>query len=186
MTNYMAARRPLWALRTPDRILITLFSVTLTVALLVGVINYHQRTELTVKGTQEWYRGNEGDAAPAVLKFPKTTLELLDVTHPHLFFQTIMFFLLCHIFSLTQTSDRLKIALYGIAFGSVLTEAGLPWLIRYFAGGFAPFLLVSTVVLSGTILTLLVVPIKEMWWPRNSMDFPQGPSVPGPGHRVSG
>lgn len=185
MTSYMATRRPLWALRTPDRILITLFSLTLTVALGVGVINYHQRTELTIQGTEEWYRGNEGDAHPETLKFPKTTLELLDVTHPHLFFQTIMFFLLCHIFSLTQVGDRLKTLLYVISFGSVLTEAGLPWLIRYLGPGFAPFLLVSTAILSGTILTLLVVPVKEMWWPRASMTFPAGPSIPGPDSRIS-
>jgi len=181
VTTYMATRKPLWALRRPDRILITLFSITLTVALLVGVINYHQRTQLTVKGTQEWYRGNEADPDPAVMKFPRTTLELLDVTHPHLFFQTIMFFLLCHIFSLTQTGDRLKITLYGIAFGSVLTEAGFPWLIRYAGGGFAPFLLVSTFVLTATILTLLVVPIKEMWWPPRSLHLPGRSDAPGTG-----
>lgn len=179
----MAARRPLWALRTPDRILITLFSLTLTIALTVGVINYHQRTQLTVQGTEEWYRGNEEDPDPAELRFPKTTLELLDVTHPHLFFQTIMFFLLCHIFSLTQTADGVKITLYGIAFGSVLTEAGLPWLIRYLGGGFAPFLLISTLVLTGTILTLLVVPIKEMWWPQSSTRVPEGTPAPGSDRR---
>jgi hypothetical protein len=184
VTTYMAARRPLWALRTPDRILITLFSITLTVALMVGVINYQKRTQLTVRGTQEWYRGNEGDPDPAVLKFPKTTLELLDVTHPHLFFQTIMFFLLCHIFSLTQASDGLKVTLYSVAFGSVLTEAGLPWLIRYLGGAFAPFLLVSTFVLTGTILTLLVVPIKEMWWPRNSRRLPGESPEPGSDRRT--
>ena len=119
------------------------------------------------------------------MKFPKTTLELLDVTHPHLFFQTIMFFLLCHIFSLTQVADGVKITLYGIAFGSVLTEAGLPWLIRYIGGGFAPFLLVSTLILSGSILTLLVVPIKEMWWPPNSLRAVGGSSSPAPGRRNS-
>jgi hypothetical protein len=160
----MSQRRPLGALRRPDKILITLFSVTLTVALAVGIFNYQQRTKLTVEGTREWYRGNEDVPQPDVLRFPKTTLELLDVTHPHLFFQTIMFFLLCHIFSLTQVSDGLKVTLYVLSFGSVLAEAALPWFIRYLAGGFAPFLVVSTAVMSLVILTLLVVPIKEMWW----------------------
>lgn len=176
MTSYYSSRKPIGALRRSDKILITLFSVTLAVALTVGVINYHQRTDLTVKGTQEWYRGNETDPNAEALKFAKSPLELLDVTHPHLFFQTIMFFILCHIFSLTQVRERWKVTIYVVSFVSVLTEAMFPWLIRYMSGFFAPFLIVSTAIMSLTILILLIVPIKEMWWP---------PSVAaaGPPHR---
>jgi hypothetical protein len=166
MTSYYSSRKPIGALRRSDKILITLFSVTLAVALTIGVVNYHQRTSLTIQGTQDWYRGNEADANPESLKFAKTPLELLDVTHPHLFFQTIMFFILCHIFSLTQVAERWKVAIYVVSFVSVLTEALFPWLIRYMSGFFAPFLIASTTIMTVTILILLVVPIKEMWWPR--------------------
>ena len=112
MTAYAASRKPLQALRKSDKILITLFCLTISVALGVGIFNYQQRTELTVQGTEEWYRGNESDPDPSSLKFAKTKMELLDVTHPHLFFQSIMFFILCHIFSLTRASDRTKTILF--------------------------------------------------------------------------
>jgi len=164
MTAYSASRRRLATLHRPDKILITLFSATLAIALMVGVLNYYERTQLTVQGTQEWYRGNESDPQAATMKFAKTPLELLDVTHPHLFFQTIMFFILCHIFSLSSIRDRHKVLVYAVAFGSVLTEAGLPWLIRYVSGAFAPLMIVSSALMSVSVLVLLVVPVKEMWW----------------------
>jgi hypothetical protein len=164
VTAYMGGRKPLSALRRPDKILITLFSVALAVAMFVGVANYYHRTHLTVEGTSQWYRGNEDQQDPQVMRFPKTVLELLEVTHPHLFFQSIMFFVLCHIFSLSRVSDRRKMWLYGLAFGSVFTEAGLPWLIRFGSDLFSPLLLLSTSVMSISILILLIVPIREMWF----------------------
>jgi hypothetical protein len=121
------------------------------------------RTHLTVEGTEAWYRGNETLAEPEAIHFAKTPLELLEVTHPHLFFQSIMFFILCHIFSLSQVSERRKLWLYAIAFGSILSEAGLPWLIRFGSGVFAPFLIASTTIMSVAILILVSVPLLEMW-----------------------
>lgn len=164
MTAYAGARKPLGQMKRSDRILITLFSLAIAVAMLVGITNYYYRTHLTVKGTEEWYRGNEENPAPEELRFPKTRLELLDVTHPHLFFQSIMFFILCHVFSLTQARERFKIALYAASFTSVLTEAGLPWLIRYGSDVFAPFLLASTSLMCLCILILVVFPVREMWF----------------------
>ena len=175
MTSYMGPRRSLAALRTSDRILITLFSFAIAVAMLVGVLNYYERTHLTAQGTEEWYRGNEQDRSPESLQFPKTTLELLEVTHPHLFFQSIMFFILCHMFSMTQVSDRSKIVVYFTAFGAVFTEAGLPWLIRYASGLFAPLLIASTTVMSLMILVLLIVPLYEMWWAATPPSQPPQP-----------
>lgn len=164
MTAYASSRKPLRQMRRSDRILITLFSAAIAVAMLVGVANYYQRTHLTVQGTEEWYRGNENNPSPEALRFPKTTLELLDVTHPHLFFQSIMFFILCHVFSLTQVRERWKTSLYAASFASVLTEAGLPWLIRFGSEIFAPLLLVSTTLMCACILILLVLPVREMWF----------------------
>jgi hypothetical protein len=172
MTAYSGARKPLHQLRRSDRILITLFASAIAVAMLVGVANYYQRTHLTVTGTQEWYRGNEDDPQPTELRFPKTTLELLEVTHPHLFFQSIMFFILCHVFSLTLVRERLKIALYASAFASVLSEAGLPWLIRFGSEAFAPLLLASTSLMCLCILVLVVVPVREMWFAAPSPALP--------------
>lgn len=166
MTAYMGGRKQLSALRRPDKILITLFSVAIAVALFVGVANYYHRTHLTVDGTSEWYRGNEDQPDAKEMHFPKTVLELLEVTHPHLFFQSIMFFVLCHIFSLSQVGDRRKMWLYGLAFGSVFTEAGLPWLIRFGSSVFSPLLIASTTVMSISILILLIIPIQEMWFLR--------------------
>ena len=72
MTAYAASKRRLATLRRPDKILITLFSVSLVIALVVGMLNYHQRTQLSTQGTEEWYRGNEADIDAKSMKFAKT------------------------------------------------------------------------------------------------------------------
>jgi hypothetical protein len=131
----------------------------------VGVINYKVRTQLSREGTVAWYLGNE-DATGEVseLLFPKTVHELLDVTHPHLFEQTLIVFVLCHFFGLTRVRDRWKRAIYLLSFASVLLDVGTPWLIRFVSPGFAPLHLLGTGLLAAMFLVLIAVPLYEMWW----------------------
>lgn len=166
MTQYYAYKR--FRLdRAPKntRILITCFYFMISLAVAVGVINYKVRTHLSSEGTVAWYLGNE-DAPGEVteLLFPKTTLQLLDVTHPHLFEQTLIVFVLCHFFGLTRVRDPWKRWIYVLSFSSVLLDVGTPWLIRFVSPGFAPVHLFGTGLLSVMFLVLILVPLYEMWW----------------------
>lgn len=147
------------------RVLITCFSVCMVIAMAVGALNYQVRTGLTVEGTRQWYAGN-ADAGEDLerLLFPKTAGELMDVTHPHLFSESFMFFILCHIFALTRVRSRVKTTTYLLCFGNVLVDCAGPWLIRFVSPGFAPLQVVSPITLSLLALYVMAVPIKEMWW----------------------
>ena len=147
------------------RILITCFYVMMALSVLVGVVNYKVRTGLTATGTAEWYRGNE-DASGEVseLLFPKSVRELLDVTHPHLFEEGIIVFVLCHLFGLSKVRERRKRIVYLLSFSAVLLDTGVPWLTRFVSPGFAPVHVASTTLLTVMFLILMVVPLYEMWW----------------------
>lgn len=165
MTQYYAYKR--FRLdRAPKntRILITCFYVMITIAVGVGILNYELRTRLTPQGTEEWYRGNEeAEGEVTELLFPKSARELLDVTHPHLFEETLFIFVLCHFFGLTRVRERQKRVVYIVSFSAVLLETGMPWLVTFVSPAFAPLQIAATGLLSAMFLILMGRPLYEMW-----------------------
>ena len=131
------------------RILITCFYVVMSLAVVVGVLNYKVRTGLTPQGTVEWYRGNEGaEGEVSELLFPKSVRELMDVTHPHLFEEGIIFFVLCHLYGLTKVRERRKRWVYILSFSALLLDTGIPWLTRFVSPIFGTAHVASSIFLT--------------------------------------
>ena len=165
MTQYFAYQRfKLWRAPLQTRVLLTLFNVMMVLSTAVGILMWRVRTRLTPAGAAAYYRGNEGAAdAGAEMQFERSFQELLDVTHAHAFSQSFLFFVLCHIFALTKASDRTKIAVYCLAFGTTAIDLGVPYLIRYVSPVFAPLQVANSALMTITLLVLLLVPTYEMW-----------------------
>jgi hypothetical protein len=144
------------------RVLITSFIITTAAAVALGVVMYRVRTGLTPGGAREWYRGDA--AAGALEEAAKTPQELLDATHPHLFGQAFLFFVLCHLFALTPVKHGYKVALFTAAYLAVLLDAASPWLIRFVHPGFGWLQVVGNGLTVTTFLILVMVPLREMWW----------------------
>lgn len=142
------------------KVLISGFLFTVAVALAVGIVNYRVRTGLHPSRAAEWYRGSVDESAAL---YEKTPLELLDATHPHLFGQAFLFFVLCHLFALTPVRPRFKLAIYGAAYLTVLLDAASPWLIRYAAPSFGWLQVANTTLMTLVFALLVLVPLKEMW-----------------------
>lgn len=172
MTQYFAFRNfRLWRAPLATRVLLTLFDAMIVVATAIGILMYRLRTGLTSGGTAAYYLGNEQTAAPGEeMRFARTLPELLDVTHPHAFEQSFLFFVLCHLFALTSVSDRVKIAVYVAAFGSVAVDLATPYLIRYLSPAFAPLQVVNGAIMGVALLVLIAVPLYEMWVYRPAED----------------
>lgn len=168
MTQYFAYQRfRLWRAPLQTRVLLTMFNVMMVIATAIGMLMFRVRTHLTPAGAVDWYRGNEGTAAPgAPLLFERSFSELLDVTHAHAFSQSFLFFVLCHIFALTKASDRLKIAVYSLAFGTTAVDLAVPYLIRYASPKFSPLQVTNSVIMTLVLVVLLAVPTYEMWFYR--------------------
>lgn len=177
MTQYYAYQRfKLWRAPLQTRVLLTLFNGMVVIATGVSILMYRVRTGLTAGGTHAYYLGNEGSArAGQEMLFARTFRELLDVTHDHAFSQPFLFFVLCHIFALTNASDRVKIAVYVASFATVLVDLGAPYLIRYVSPAFAPLQIANGIVMTLTLLALLVVPTYEMWFYRGEERADQTP-----------
>lgn len=157
------------------RVMITAFLLTVSLAVAVGVVNYRLRTGLAPSGAAAWYRGNATTAGPTdPVLYEKTPLELLDATHPHLFGQAFLVFVLCHLFALTPVRAGRKTLLYSLAFGAVLADAALPWLIRYTSPAWGLLHPAVTIGMVATFAVLLGVPLREMWW------IPAGAPEPRP------
>jgi hypothetical protein len=174
VTQYFAFRNfKLWRAPLPTRVLLTMFNAMMVVATAIGVLMYRVRTGLTPAGTKAWYLGNEATARPGEeMLFARTLPELLDVTHPHAFEESFMFFVLCHIFALTNVRDGWKIAVYVASFASLAVDLATPYLIRYVSPAFAPLQLLNGAVMGTTLLVLLAVPTYEMWLYREPTPAP--------------
>lgn len=175
MTQYFAYQRfKLWRAPLPTRVLLTLFSLMIVVATAISILAYQIRTGLTVQGTTAWYRGNENVTGATEMLFPRTLREMLDVTHPHAFEQSFLFFVLAHIFALTAASDRTKVAVYITAFGTVAIDLAIPYLIRFGSPAFSPVQPVNAFVMTAVLLVLIAVPLYEMWLYRPVEDASAG------------
>ena len=175
MTQYFAFRQfKLWRAPLHTRVLLTLFDVMMVAATAVGILMYRVRTGLTPAGTVAWYLGNEKTARPGdEMLFARSLTELLDVTHPHAFEQSFLFFILCHIFALTRAPSWFKIVVYITSFGSVAVDLATPYLIRYVSPAFAPLQIVNGAVMGAALCTLLAVPLYEMWVYREPAAAPE-------------
>ncbi|MGH7663418.1 MAG: hypothetical protein ACRENI_03855 [Gemmatimonadaceae bacterium] len=178
MTQYFAFRNfRLWRAPLHTRVLLTLFNVMMALATAFGIIMYRVRTGLTPSGARDWYLGNEATAgAGDPMLFARSFRELLDVTHPHAFSQSFLFFILCHIFALTRVRDGWKIAVYAASFGSVLIDLAAPYLIRYVSPDYAPLQIANSILMTAALAALLAVPMYEMWLYRE----PAGQPATGP------
>ena len=188
MTQYYTYRG--FSLRrapTQIRVLITVFVLVLALSVGVGIVNYQVRTGLTASGSAAWYRGSpagpgqeagaadsgsgaaraqEGPAAGPLAATPlreKSPLELLDATHPHLFNQAFLFFVLGHIVALCAMKPRRKMALYVAGFLAVLVDTASPWLIRYVSSSMSWLQLTGHVLMAGAFVGMVGVPLREMW-----------------------
>lgn len=165
MTQYFAYQRfKLWRAPLHTRVLLTLFNATVVLGTTVSIVLYRVRTGLTIPGAQSYYLGNEGTARTGdEMLFARSFSELLDVTHAHAFSQPFLFFVLCHIFALTKVSDRWKIGVYVASFASVVIDLAVPYLIRYVSPGFALLQMANGALMTIALVSLLCVPMYEMW-----------------------
>lgn len=111
------------------------------------------------------YRGNEDNPSVPVesLHSPKSTLELVTLTHYHMAVMPVFAFIICHILAVASwPGERIKIAIIILSYLAIVTEVSVPWL-----SVVAPQLVwVRHFSRAGIVLMTLVgagVPLMEMW-----------------------
>lgn len=160
-------RPPLpWRLANADRTLrlfITAFLLVLTAGYSVGVLFVDHTTSGTPDGLAAEFRGNEGDAGQAELKFGKSPREIYTFLHNHIFSLSIVFFCVGGIFYFSSVGRGLKTFLLVEPFIAIITTFGGIWLTRFVFPGFSWLVIVSGISMLGCYAAMVLLALKELW-----------------------
>ncbi|MBL4888786.1 MAG: hypothetical protein JKX97_02050 [Candidatus Lindowbacteria bacterium] len=163
MREFAPNGRALARFNLPMKISLTCFLLLTLLGLATSVALYHQQFEFDSQTAGEYYRGNEDDLDAEVFLVEKSYRQLLEVTHFHLYIMPIVYLALIHLYFLSTRSEKEKIIVTVITFGSVLLEIATPWLIRYVSVSFSPSFWISGIGLSLGTVWITFITIKEMW-----------------------
>ena len=139
-------------LSVPIKYFIGAFLILLSIGYFTGLAFVAQTDSTTPQGIEENYNGNEDEDAPKVLKFKKSSREMLTIIHTHVLSISMIFFMTGILLWCTEQRVLIKKILSLEPFVSVLVTFGgiyLVWL------GYSFFSIL--IVISGTLMTLSYV-----------------------------
>ena len=136
----------------PLRLIYAAFLLLVAVGIATELGFQIERIGLTPARVAAYYRGGEDGA---VMTFPKTFGQLLEVTHAHAFMMAVIFLILAHLFAATSASNTLRAPVLGLTFAGIVGNLAAPWLTRYGAPSGA-WLLLSSWAAQGVGSVLMV------------------------------
>lgn len=139
-------------LTVPIKYFIGAFLILLSIGYFTGLAFVAQTDSTTPQGIEENYNGNEDEDAPKVLKFKKSSREMLTIIHTHVLSISMIFFMTGILLWCTEQRVLIKKILSIEPFVSVLVTFGgiyLVWL------GYSFFSIL--IVISGILMTLSYV-----------------------------
>jgi hypothetical protein len=137
----------------------TLFLVASLASYVVMVLLALQRSGTTPASIADYYAGG-GE------RYAKTTGELLEVTHFHLFSMPLLLFVQGHVFLMTSWPKRLQYALVCAAFAGAALDLAAPWLVLAFGRELAWSKIAARVLLAPPLVLFALVPLWELWFAR--------------------
>ena len=121
----------IYQLPTLIRSLIIAFVLVLSIGFYTGLLFVSDTSDVSVSGIEEQYNGNEFQQNADIMKFKKSSREMLTVIHTHILSMSLIFFLLGGLLSITRLNKYLKCFLVLEPFLSVILTFGgiyLMWL----------------------------------------------------------
>ena len=155
-----------WRLAKADRTLrlfITAFLLAITTGYSIGILFVDHTTSGTPDGVAAEFRGNEGHAGEAEMKFEKGPREIYTLLHNHIFSLSIAFFCVGGIFYFSSVPRGLKAFLLVEPFIAILTTFGGIWLTRFVSPGFSWLVMVSGLSMLGCYAVIILHILKELW-----------------------
>jgi hypothetical protein len=134
------------------KLLIATFIIVLSIGFYTGLLFVSDTSSANPNGIEEQYLGNESDEDAVVMKFKKSSKEMLSLVHNHTLSMSVIFFLVGLLISITKLPAKLKLFLMiepflsvMLTFGGVyLLWDGMVWM-KY------------VVMFSGTLMTLTFI-----------------------------
>jgi hypothetical protein len=160
MKEFLYLKGGLRSLQWSTRFVYTLFLVFSLAGYAVMIALAAQRSGFGAESIAAYY-GGDSAGQPAI--YPKTTGELLEVTHFHLFSMPMLLFVQGHLFLMTRWPRRLKIAIVSAAFVGAALDLAAPWLVLYVSRDLACAKTLARLLLGPALIAFAVVPLREMW-----------------------
>jgi hypothetical protein len=154
------------------RLLTSFAMIGLLLGLSTAALMTLVKTGLDTASVQRYYLGAAvgeagadaaGDTEALFASGPRPLAELAEVTHLHLMGGSLLLFLLCHLLSVCDVSDRIRSVIYTVSFTSFLATFGLPWVIVYLSPKAAILFGPAAISFLVTLVALCIIPLREMW-----------------------
>jgi hypothetical protein len=168
-------------LQLSTRVLLSCFVLSVDVGLWVGSLKYTDRAVFSAAGARDYWHGAapvSADPADSILPGEsqisdageppragaqrKSTKQLVDAVHPHLFSVPLVLFVLLHLISLTRLPEKAKVALHVHGFASFAATFGLPFWIAAEGRGAALFV-VAGANLAANVLAASAIVLLATW-----------------------
>lgn len=145
----------------PSKALYATYNLLTTAGFLTAVALYWDGLGLTAEGASRWYLGNADDPAATAIVFEKSTRDLLQITHQHLFAMPVALLVLGHLFLLSRG---------GPWKGAVVVAAGLmlachvagPWIIHFGGPAFGFVMPLTAFPFVGLFLFMALWPLPDL------------------------
>lgn len=152
----------------PMKISLTFFVAFMLLGLATSIALYHQQFAFDSGQASTYYLGNADEVDAEVFFVEKSYRQMLEVTHFHVYILPIVYLGFIHLYFLSTRSDREKIAMSFLVFGSAFVEILLPWIVRYALPGASGLFWLSGGILSVTTVWMSFVCLMEMWAPESN------------------
>lgn len=126
--------------------------------LLMGVLKAGWGKEALVN----YYCGNE-----AMGLYPKSALELLEISHFHLLSMPVVFLIVAHLIMMTSLGIYFRLSMIVFGFLGMILDLVSPWLIRYAGAGFAWVKLAGGAVFGVSLLGMIFLELFEMFFKKD-------------------
>ena len=114
----------------------------------------------------DYYCGNELQGI-----YPKSALELMEVTHFHLLSMPIVFLIVGHLMMMTYFHLRTRVIVVALSFlGMVLDLLG-PWLVRFVSPAFVYLKLFGSGIFGITFLLMIFAEVYEIYFRRDPYEL---------------
>lgn len=129
---------------------------------LMGVL----KSGLGIEALATYYRGDE-----AQMIYPKSALELLEVTHFHLLSMPVVFMIVAHLMMMTCIKLKWRIFMIVLGFVGMILDLTSPWLIRYCSSYFAWMKIMGSALFGLSFLGMISWALYELFFRKRTYEL---------------
>src|SRR5574341_1771465 len=148
------------------KIITTSFLFLALAGYLTGFLLGTLKAGMGIQALVDYYRGNE-----TLMIYPKSALELLEVSHFHLFSVPVVFMIVGHLMMMTYIKFRLRVLMILLGFAGMILDLASPWLIRYCSGSFVWVKVIGSGAFGISFLGMILIEFYELFFRKEPFEL---------------